>query len=80
MPHREILSQFLTKAQAGDGQFAIAYSILTLATEHRKLQENLTFGDGSGDRTPGTFEKIAMVMDDMNTTLSAIVDRLPEAD
>lgn len=80
MPHREILSQFLHEARRGDGQFAIAYSILMLATEHRKLQENLTFGDGSGDRTQGTFEKIAIVMDDINTTLSAIVDRLPDPD
>lgn len=78
MPHREILSEFLTKARSGDGQFAIAYSLLTLATEHRTLQEHLTFNGSSG--VPGVLEKSAMVMMDINTTLSAIVDKLPAPD
>lgn len=80
MPHREIASEFLSKARSGDGQFAVAYSILMLAQEHRKLQENLTFGDGSATREHGTFEKIAIVMGDINETLGSIAERLPDRD
>lgn len=56
---------FEEKALSGDGQFAIAFAVLKLAREHRQLQENLTFGDGSGNRTPGVMEKLAMEVGDI---------------
>lgn len=59
------------RATAGDGQFAIAYAILTLAKEHRQLQENLTFGDWADHehRTQGVFEKLAMAVEDVASAI-----------
>lgn len=65
MADQSTLNTFEKRAVAGDGLFAIAFALLTLAAEHRRLQENLTFGDGSANRSPGTLEKLAMGVDDL---------------
>jgi len=73
MSDRDILDDFASRARAGDGQFAIAFSIMRLAREHRTLQENLTFGEiNNPNRVQGVFEKIAMVLEDISQALEAM--------
>lgn len=72
MTDHDMLNDFADRAVKGDGQFAIAYAIMRLAGEHRQLQENLTFGDANNpNRAHGTFEKIAMVLEDIAGTMEA---------
>lgn len=65
----DLIALFADKARAGDGQFAIAFALLTLAAEHRALQQNLTFGDGSADRAPGVLEHIATSLREISETM-----------
>lgn len=71
----ELLPVFRDHAEKGDGQFAIAYAILRLTGEHRKLQENLTFGNGS-PRVQGVLERLAMGVDD----IAKAIDTMSQSD
>lgn len=58
----EMLKLFRAKAEK-DGAFAVAFAVLTLANEHRQLQDHLTFS-GPGHH-PGVLEKIGIEMADL---------------
>lgn len=58
-PDPDMLRLCEKKAEAGDGQFAIAYALLRLVQSHEALRKDLCFGPGDGTY-PGVLEKIGM--------------------
>lgn len=78
--YRTMLDHTEAKALAGDPLFAIAFGLVALASEHRALQENLTFGDMSDPaRTQGVLERMAMnvgAIGDHLGALSQVAERL----
>lgn len=58
-----------------DGSYAIAYAILSLAREHRKFSEQMTYGwSDVPNAPPGVLEKIGMEMETVGSAISSLAD------
>lgn len=68
---------FEDKARKGDGSFAVAYSLLKLATSFEKYRSEMGFGDGER-RYPGIGEKIGMELADLQQNVGAVASALQQ--
>ena len=69
----EMMALAEKKAGEGDGHFAIAYALLSLAKAHNHLRRDLCFGETVGEYAyPGVLEKIGICLTDLSNAVSEL--------